>query len=177
LLHNHGIFHKNANDFVTLEKFFNISSFHIKTTKNAKSTKQKAQSSFKWRRWKKIWSVVIKLSNYPIDKQLRTAHYILWQCIRATKTKHVLVKVALYKNWYFFIKIFFNQFLFYKCGHRNVLSKRQVWMSKFHIINFKKKKNSWTQGLGFFFNKKLLLLMIQFYIPWEGEGGYDENLK
>jgi hypothetical protein len=28
----------------------------------------------------------------------------------------------------------------YKCGHRNVLSKRQVWMSIFHIINFKKKK-------------------------------------
>ena len=27
-----------------------------------------------------------------------------------------------------------------KCGHRNVLSKRQVWMSIFHIINFKKKK-------------------------------------
>ena len=22
-----------------------------------------------------------------------------------------------------------------------------------------------------------LLLMIQLYIPWEGEGGYDENLK
>jgi hypothetical protein len=22
-----------------------------------------------------------------------------------------------------------------------------------------------------------LLLMIQFYISWEGEGGYDENLK
>jgi len=22
----------------------------------------------------------------------------------------------------------------YKCGHRNVLSKRQVWMSIFHII-------------------------------------------
>jgi hypothetical protein len=33
----------------------------------------------------------------------------------------------------------------YKCGHRNVLSKRQVWMSIFHIINFKK-INSWTQG-------------------------------
>jgi hypothetical protein len=27
-----------------------------------------------------------------------------------------------------------------KCGHRNVLFKRQVWMSIFHIINFKKKK-------------------------------------
>jgi hypothetical protein len=25
-----------------------------------------------------------------------------------------------------------------KCGYRNVLSKRQVWMSIFHIINFKK---------------------------------------
>jgi hypothetical protein len=23
----------------------------------------------------------------------------------------------------------------------------------------------------------ILLLMIQFYIPWEGEGGCDENLK
>ena len=28
-------------------------------------------------------------------------------------------------------------FLVNKCGHRNVLSKRQVWMSIFHIINFK----------------------------------------
>jgi hypothetical protein len=44
-----------------------------------------------------------------------------------------------------------------KSGHRNVLSKRQVWMSIFHIINFKKKKKSWTQGPGFFFNKKLIL--------------------
>jgi hypothetical protein len=24
---------------------------------------------------------------------------------------------------------------------------------------------------------KSALKMIQFYIPWEGEGGYDENLK
>ena len=32
-------------------------------------------------------------------------------------------------------------FLNNKCGHRNVLSKRQVWMSIFHIINLKKKKN------------------------------------
>jgi len=43
-------------------------------------------------------------------------------------------------------------FIKYKCGHRNVLSKRQVWMSIFHIINFKKKK-SWTQGPGFFLIK------------------------
>jgi hypothetical protein len=43
-----------------------------------------------------------------------------------------------------------------KCRHRNVLSKRQVWMSIFHIINFKK-KNSWTQGSWIFVNKKLIL--------------------
>ena len=37
-----------------------------------------------------------------------------------------------------------------KCGHRNVLSKRQVWMSIFHIINFKKKKkNHGHRGPGF----------------------------
>jgi hypothetical protein len=39
-----------------------------------------------------------------------------------------------------------------KCGHRNVLSKRQVWMSIFHIINFIKKK-SWTQGSWIFLIK------------------------
>ena len=41
-----------------------------------------------------------------------------------------------------------------KCGHRNVLSKRQVWMSIFHIINLKKKGKSWSW---IFFNKKLIL--------------------
>ena len=39
-----------------------------------------------------------------------------------------------------------------KCGHRNVLSKRQVWMSIFHIINFKK-NISWTQGSWIFLIK------------------------
>ena len=38
----------------------------------------------------------------------------------------------------------------YKCGHRNVLSKRQVWMSIFHIINFKKKKKHGHRGPGIF---------------------------
>jgi hypothetical protein len=33
-------------------------------------------------------------------------------------------------------------------GHRNVLSKRQVWMSIFHIINFK--KNHGHRGPGYF---------------------------
>ena len=88
-------------------------------------------------------------------------------------------------------------FSYNKCGHRNVLSKRQVWMSIFHIIlqsvhllytyairiifcfirtrriNFSayeyivylltlKKKNSWTQGPGFFLikiNPGLLFLL------------------
>jgi hypothetical protein len=40
-----------------------------------------------------------------------------------------------------------------KCGHRNVLSKRQVWMSIFHIINFKKKKIHGHRGPGFFLIK------------------------
>jgi hypothetical protein len=44
-----------------------------------------------------------------------------------------------------------------KCGHRNVLSKRQVWMSIFHIINFKKKKNHGHRVLDFFLIKKLIL--------------------
>jgi hypothetical protein len=39
-----------------------------------------------------------------------------------------------------------------KCGHRKVLSKRQMWMSIFHIINLKKK----IMDTGFF-NKKLIL--------------------
>ena len=37
-----------------------------------------------------------------------------------------------------------------KCGHRNVLSKRQVWMSIFHIINFKKNKIRGHRGPGFY---------------------------
>jgi hypothetical protein len=53
------------------------------------------------------------------------------------------------------------------------MSKRQVWMSIFHIINFKKKQINRKLNL-LFIN---LLLMIQFDIPWEEEGGYDENLK
>ena len=48
----------------------------------------------------------------------------------------------------------FGILLYNKCGHRNVLSKRQVWMSIFHIINFKKeKKNHGHRGPGFFLIK------------------------
>ena len=55
----------------------------------------------------------------------------------------------------FLLSCIFNcsqlDFFFYynKCGHRNVLSKRQVWMSIFHIINFKKKSR--TPGSTIFF--------------------------
>ena len=48
-----------------------------------------------------------------------------------------------------------NIFLYNKCGHGNVLSKRQVWMSVFHIINFKKK--IMDTGSWIFFNKKLIM--------------------
>jgi hypothetical protein len=37
------------------------------------------------------------------------------------------------------------------------------------------KKKSWTENMNLLFIN--LLLMIQFYIPWEEEGSYDENLK
>ena len=38
----------------------------------------------------------------------------------------------------------------YTSGHRHVLSKRQVWMSIFHIINIAKKKIMNTGVLDFF---------------------------
>ena len=45
-----------------------------------------------------------------------------------------------------------------KCGHRNVLSKRQVWLSIFHIINLKKKeKKIMDTGVLDFFNKIRIL--------------------
>jgi hypothetical protein len=51
--------------------------------------------------------------------------------------------------------------LTYKCGHRNELSKRQVWMSIFHIIILKKKFMN-TGVLDFFLlktNPGLLFLL------------------
>ena len=49
------------------------------------------------------------------------------------------VSTHLYWIWALFLQrgLFLS---IYKCGHRNVLSKRQVWISIFHIINFKRKK-------------------------------------
>jgi hypothetical protein len=63
--------------------------------------------------------------------------------IKSRKDNHRLIDFRIFLIVFFFMN---------KCGHRNVLSKRQVWMSIFHIINFKK-KNSWTQGPGFFLIK------------------------
>ena len=39
------------------------------------------------------------------------------------------------------VLLLFHFFLTNKYGHRNVLYKRQMWMSIFHINNFKKKTN------------------------------------
>jgi hypothetical protein len=80
-------------------------------------------------------------------------HIILVEC---KGTRLVLLVEAMFMNIILkFIdkkNIYFN---IYKCGHRNVLSKRQVWMSIFHIINLKKIHGH--RGSGFFFNKKLIL--------------------
>ena len=51
------------------------------------------------------------------------------------------VKINGFRNIFYFYE--------YKCGHKNVLSKWQVWKSIFHIINFKK-KNHGHKGPGFF---------------------------
>ena len=59
----------------------------------------------------------------------------------------IILLISLY---YFFAVSFF---VYNKCGHRNVLSKRQVWMSIFHIINLKK-TNHGHGGHGFFLIKK-----------------------
>ena len=64
------------------------------------------------------------------------------------------VYLSLYCNYNCSWMTFFY-YTSYKCGHRNVLSKRQVWMSIFHIINFKKK--IMDTGSWIFFNKKLIL--------------------
>ena len=66
------------------------------------------------------------------------------------------IKIILPKRPHLFIaKTARLIFFFYsnKCGHRNVLSKRQVWMSIFHIINFKKIKIMDTGVLDFFLIK------------------------
>jgi hypothetical protein len=67
-------------------------------------------------------------------------------CLKQQKTiRMIFCWLLLLKgcqNWFFFI--------YYKCGHRNVLSKRQVWMSIFHIINIYKKNVHGHRGPGFF---------------------------
>jgi hypothetical protein len=49
-----------------------------------------------------------------------------------------------------------------------------VWMT---VSNAFWKSTKQANSLSFAALHLYLLLMIQFYIPWEGEGGYDENLK
>ena len=77
----------------------------------------------------------------------------LIKCVR--KVHYLDVCLSVY-NLLCYIFIVDSCCYIYKCGHRNVLSKRQVWMSIFHIINFKK-KNHGHRGPGFFLNKKLIL--------------------
>jgi hypothetical protein len=98
---------------------------------------------------------------------VRTSYYIQWWCLLCTWPTHLLVvmgnglKIIIgNKQRHNRFLIHYNQENFFfcklnKCGHRNVLSKRQVWMSIFHNINFKKK--IMDTGVLDFFNKKLIL--------------------
>jgi hypothetical protein len=74
-------------------------------------------------------------------------------------------------------------FLQNNCEHRNVLSKRQVWMSIFHIINFKKIKIVDTgvldfliknnPGLLFFLPGPVFLFQIFIIAPLPSQGIYN----
>jgi hypothetical protein len=66
--------------------------------------------------------------------------YIPWEGEEAMMKIWNPRKWVYHGKWVVYSYILFL-FVSYKCGHRNVLSKRQVWMSIFHIINLKKKKN------------------------------------
>jgi hypothetical protein len=59
-----------------------------------------------------------------------------------------VTQISTFQQFFLLIRLFNNN---NKCGHRNVLSKRQVWMSIFHII--KKKLNHGHRGPGFFLIK------------------------
>ena len=82
---------------------------------------------------------------------------LLWNCMISTINKMQVIKSPKqHLETYCFCSVSYYYLLLLlqvlpdgKCGHRNVLSKRHVWMSIFHIINFKKKKFMDTGVLNF----------------------------
>jgi hypothetical protein len=86
-------------------------------------------------RFRLIWNFIIRLR---LTKY--TCRITFWRCLNLS------FSFSLFSNFIYFISFK------YKCGRRNVLSKRQVWMSIFHIINLRKNK-SWTQGSWIFLIK------------------------
>ena len=93
--------------------------------------------------------------NCPVDSSKYYTHqrhrYVQYLCTNLISANYLFVYCLLHLC----IRMFFCNIN--KCGHRNVLSKRQVWISIFHIINFKKKKIMDTGVLDFFFIKKIIL--------------------
>ena len=55
--------------------------------------------------------------------------------------------------------MFFSFVIYNKCGHRNVLSKRLVWMSIFHIINFKKNNSGNEKQLKSFIQNVCIIVL------------------
>ena len=96
-----------------------------------------------------------RMTRYILN-EVETSHHLIF--IRLYFTLTILITEDDHNHFFLTIATqlgFF--FITNKCGHRNVLSKRQVLMSIFHIINFKKKPNFMDTGVLDFFDKKVIL--------------------
>ena len=89
-------------------------------------------------------------STDPCNKDAMSCSTIFFSLFKYQTCKKRMSAISI--KMFYFLCLFIKN----KCGHRNVLSKKQVWISIFHIINFKKKKFMDT-GSWIFFNKKLIL--------------------
>ena len=90
-------------------------------------------------------------STDPCNKDAMSCSTIFFSLFKYQTCKKRMSAISI--KMFYFLCLFIKN----KCGHRNVLSKRQVWISIFHIINFKKKKIMDTGVLDFFFIKKIIL--------------------
>jgi hypothetical protein len=96
-----------------------------------------------------------RMTRYILN-EVETSHHLIF--IRLYFTLTILITEDDHNHFFLTIATqlgFF--FITYKCGHRNVLSKRQVLMSIFLFINLKKKKKIMDTGVLEIFNKKLIL--------------------
>ena len=102
-----------------------------------------------------IISDIMYISTSDIKRLMKHPEVFQWSFDKSSFLK-LLCRILEYTHWTLTVHwTSIYSLIIYKCGHRNVLSKRQVWVSIFHIINFKKK--IMDTGSWICFNKKLIL--------------------